>query len=280
MIKKDKPIRGTPLVSSIIAAHDVEHNIENCIDSLMNQSYGPLEIIAVDNCSKDKTYNILQRCKKKYPGLKILQIRGKSIGPGNAWNYGAENARGTILMTLGANFVYGKDYIQTLIQPILKGKTIGTIHKHERILNVDNIWARAFCDKRVNTTKTEKIFGLIRKDAFFKYGPFDSQLRYADDQTIFKKYNFESIVVDAEVWHHNPHNFNRTWAHDVWIGSSFDSSKTVLLIPFFPVWVLLKTIEHLQRDFYWKFIFFLPLFYSLRFLAYLVGGIKRMNKEK
>ena len=47
-----------PLVSIVITTKNEEHNIENCLLSIKEQTYSNIEIILVDNNSNDKTIEI------------------------------------------------------------------------------------------------------------------------------------------------------------------------------------------------------------------------------
>lgn len=281
-ILKGKKISGNPLVSVSVPAHNEEKYLGRCLTTLLNQTYKPIEIIAVDNSSTDNTWEVIKSFKKY--GVKGVKLTGFQIGPGKANNYAAKIAKGKILMLTIADFEFGPNYISDLIKPILKGKTIGTMHHAEKIANVNKIWARAYSKYRICAIGKEgKIFHLITKDAFFKYGPLDLSLGYADDQTFYIKHDITSYVVDAEVYHYNTENFRETWNHDVWIGKSMKNPQLVILTFFvFPIYAIYKTIIHLtKKDFYWKFIFFLPIFYSLRCIAYTYGVIKKLTlKDK
>ena len=51
-------------ISVILNVHNGEHFIKRAIDSVINQTYQPLEIIIWDNCSTDGTKNIINNYKK------------------------------------------------------------------------------------------------------------------------------------------------------------------------------------------------------------------------
>ncbi|MDD5650157.1 MAG: glycosyltransferase family 2 protein [Candidatus Nanoarchaeia archaeon] len=278
-ILKGKKMSGKPLVSVMVPAHNEEKYLGKCLTSLLNQTYKPIEIIAVDNSSTDKTWEVIQSFKKY--GVKGIKLTGFQMGPGKANNAGAKIAKGKIFMLTIADFEFGPNYISNLIKPILNGETVGTMHHAEKIGNLDKIWARAYTKYRVCAVEKGMIFHLIRRDTFFKYGPLDLSLGYADDQTFFRKHNIESLVVDSDVWHYNTENFKETWNHDVWIGKSMKNPWLVIPVVFvFPAYAIYKTIIHLvKKDFYWKFIFFLPVFYSLRIMGYSYGAVKRLLKK-
>ena len=56
-------------ISIIVCAYNTEQYISKCLDSLIHQSYQNLEIIVVNDCSKDATSKILEEYEKKYPLL-------------------------------------------------------------------------------------------------------------------------------------------------------------------------------------------------------------------
>ena len=55
-----------PLVSVVITTKNEEKNIENCLKSILNQTYprDKIEIIVVDNNSSDRTKEIVQTFKQ------------------------------------------------------------------------------------------------------------------------------------------------------------------------------------------------------------------------
>ena len=49
------------LVSVVIPCHNVEEYIEECIESIINQTYKNLQIILIDDGSKDSTFDIIKK---------------------------------------------------------------------------------------------------------------------------------------------------------------------------------------------------------------------------
>ena len=63
-------------ISVIMAAYNCESTVADSIESILNQTYDNIEFIICDDCSSDKTYEILKKYKEKYPD-KIILLRNE-----------------------------------------------------------------------------------------------------------------------------------------------------------------------------------------------------------
>lgn len=68
--------------------------LDFCMESLVNQTAGDYEILAVDDCSPDATYELLCGYEKKYPGMVKALRTPENRKQGGARNLGIEQARG------------------------------------------------------------------------------------------------------------------------------------------------------------------------------------------
>lgn len=66
-------LKNNPLVSVIIPCYNAEKYVESAVRSIMNQTYKNLEIIVTDDCSTDKTFEILQRLAKEDSRIKLYK---------------------------------------------------------------------------------------------------------------------------------------------------------------------------------------------------------------
>ena len=89
------------MVSVIIAAYNCDKYINQCIDSLLNQSFKNFEIIVVDDGSTDRTYSILNEYKTKNKNLYIYRQKNKYAGV--ARNNGLSRAKGEYVLFLDAD---------------------------------------------------------------------------------------------------------------------------------------------------------------------------------
>ncbi|WP_269770962.1 glycosyltransferase [Thermosipho africanus] len=66
-----------PLVTVIIPTYNEEDVIENTIKTVEKSSYKNIEVIVVDDNSKDNTFKIAKSLEKIYPNLIVIQKKGK-----------------------------------------------------------------------------------------------------------------------------------------------------------------------------------------------------------
>ncbi len=73
-------IDGIPKISVLVITYNQEDVISRAIDSLLAQKDYIYEICVSDDCSKDRTWEILQEYSLKYPGLFVLNRNNLNIG--------------------------------------------------------------------------------------------------------------------------------------------------------------------------------------------------------
>lgn len=93
------------LISVIIPIYNLEEYLQNCIESVITQTYHNLEIILVDDGSTDNSIDICRVYEKKDRRIQII-IKQKNEGAGPARNAGIDVAHGSYIM-----FVDGDDFI-------------------------------------------------------------------------------------------------------------------------------------------------------------------------
>lgn len=89
-------------VSVIIPVYQVENYLERAVDSVLDQTLGELEIILVDDGSRDNSPEICDRYREKHPD-KVRVIHKENQGLGFARNTGAAAARGRYLAFLDSD---------------------------------------------------------------------------------------------------------------------------------------------------------------------------------
>lgn len=98
-------MRKNDVISVIVPIYNVEKYLEECIDSIIRQTYDKLEIILVDDGSRDSSGAICDRYAQT--DNRIIVVHQKNGGAASAKNAGLRMATGAYIA-----FVDGDDYLE------------------------------------------------------------------------------------------------------------------------------------------------------------------------
>ena len=90
------------VISVIIPVYNVEQYLDECVNSVINQSYSDLEIILVDDCSPDRSGEMCDEWAEKEARIKVIHKK-KNEGLGYARNSGLEVATGDYILFLDSD---------------------------------------------------------------------------------------------------------------------------------------------------------------------------------
>lgn len=103
------------MISVILPVFNREKFIEDCIISVLNQTYLDLELLVVDDGSEDSTIEIVERLKNKDNRIKLIKASHKGVS--SARNLAIENSKGEYIF-----FIDSDDYIHPDLLKILSAK--------------------------------------------------------------------------------------------------------------------------------------------------------------
>ncbi len=110
-----------PLLSVIVPCYNVEKYVENCVRSILAQSYSNIEIICVDDASPDNSLNILTQLAKEDERIKIL-IHEKNKGLFQARLTGVSAAKGEFIAFVDSDDYVSCDWFRPLICRAVESK--------------------------------------------------------------------------------------------------------------------------------------------------------------
>ena len=110
-----------PFISVIIPVYNGCKYLNRCLDALMTSSYRQFEIIVVDDASTDDSVDI---CRKK--GIAVVQMPHQS-GPAAARNYGAQKARGDVLLFIDSDVLVQQETITLVAADFINNPDIVAI---------------------------------------------------------------------------------------------------------------------------------------------------------
>lgn len=135
-----------PKVSVIVPVYNVEKYIKKCLDSLVNQTLKDIEIIVVNDGSKDNSVKIINQYLSKYKN--IIYVEKKNGGLSDARNYGMKYAKGDYIAFLDSD-----DYVDKTIYKKMYNKAV---EENADFVECDFYW--------VYTNKKKEDVGYIYKN--------------------------------------------------------------------------------------------------------------------
>lgn len=99
-----------PKVSVIVPVYNVESYLEQCLDSICNQTLKEIEIICIDDGSTDHSLEILNRYQQK--DMRVQVYSQSNAGAGAARNHGISVARGQFFSFLDSDDFFEPDMLQ------------------------------------------------------------------------------------------------------------------------------------------------------------------------
>jgi hypothetical protein len=104
------------MVSIIILNYNGKEYLNECLDSVLSQSYRDFEIILYDNCSSDGSVEYLN---KHYINTKINLIAAdKNLGFAGGNNEALKHAKGELIVLLNNDTVVDKDWLSELVKGV------------------------------------------------------------------------------------------------------------------------------------------------------------------
>lgn len=104
-----------PVVSVIIPAYNAETHIEDTIKSVQKQSFAELEIIVVDDCSYDSTYQKVERMAADDKRIQLIKNE-VNIGVAEARNRAIDLCRGKYIAFLDADDIWYEDKLKIQVE--------------------------------------------------------------------------------------------------------------------------------------------------------------------
>lgn len=117
-----------PLISVILPIYNVEKYLPVCMESLFLQTYKNIEILMIDDGSKDNCFRLCEKYAEKDPRVKVYHKQNGGLA--NARNYGAEHAQGEYITYVDPDDYIDPDYVEYLFALIKKYKTKMSVCQH------------------------------------------------------------------------------------------------------------------------------------------------------
>lgn len=179
-------------VSVVVPTFNRAHTLKRCIDSILAQTYKPLEVIVVDDGSTDSTQELLSSYTDK-----ITYIKTDNKGVSAARNFAVEKSKGDWIALLDSDDEW-------LPNRLNEQNNLLKLFPDLKLIHGDEIWVRN--GKRVNQKKIHKKSGgyiyqmclplccispsasIIKKETYCELGGFDESYPVCEDYDLWLKF--------------------------------------------------------------------------------------------
>jgi glycosyltransferase involved in cell wall biosynthesis len=182
-----------PLISCIVPAFNAERYLGEALDSILAQTWRPIEVIVVDDGSTDGTAQVAERY-----GERIRYIRQANGGPAAARNRGLDAATGAFIAFLDADDLWHEDKLTRQMARFEARPELELCLSHLR-----HFWIQEMKQEE-KSWHDDRFFGdvpayvvqgmLARRELFDLVGQFDTTLRLGDDTDWFLRVDERGTV--------------------------------------------------------------------------------------
>lgn len=181
-------------VSVIVPVYNVEEYLCDCLNSLVNQTIdkSQMEVLLIDDGSKDSSLEICQRYEEKYPFIKAFSKQNEGVS--FARNFGIKNAQGKYILYLDSDDqltpesiksivelfdeIYDEvDLVTYFIQPYKDGAFLPAHNRYKKLLTHSGVYDLEEHPYIVQTTMNICVKNLKENNIYF-----NTDMRIQEDQ--------------------------------------------------------------------------------------------------
>ncbi|MEM9634831.1 MAG: glycosyltransferase family A protein [Pseudomonadota bacterium] len=173
-------------VSVIIPCYNSERTIRNALISVVQQSQRPLEIICVDDCSQDRTIDVIQSFAAEFSQQSVrIERMPENDGPGSARNHGWDIAKGDYVAFLDSDDFWHPQKLEFQVAVMREQECFGSSHR--RTTNLPGAYDHAEAKaQEVSISTGELLFRnrIVTSAVMLKNQPgfrFRPGMRYCED---------------------------------------------------------------------------------------------------
>ncbi|MBI2655795.1 glycosyltransferase family 2 protein [Candidatus Woesearchaeota archaeon] len=225
---KARKLSRYPAVSIVVPAYNEGKNIISTLASLVQLDYpkGKLEIIVVNDGSRDNTKNTVKDFIAKNRTFDIKLIDKKNEGKGAALNDGLRIAKGEFFVCLDADSVASKDSLKKIL-PHFTSRNIAVVLPMLKVSKPKNIWQKVqwleylvnmFYKKLMSRLDCVHVspgpFSVYRKEVLDRIGGFDENNLTEDLEITLRiqSRNYRIVqLLDAEIFTSAPKTFRELY---------------------------------------------------------------------
>ena len=193
-------MKAQPLISVIMPCYNSEDYIEEAIESILNQTYNNIEVIIADDCSTDKSFDLIKRYTKKDKRVRCFKNKN-NIGCTKTLNKLVEQAKGKYIARMDADDISFEDRIEKQFKLLTK-------HNYD-VLGTNIIFIDSLGNKKNKRRYRNNISSIIKSENPLAHPTVLMKKKLLE---IYGCYNERFVTTqDYDLW-------LRLWSHGCKIG--------------------------------------------------------------
>ncbi len=202
-----------PLVTVLLPVYNCEKYINECIDSILMQTYSNFELLIIDDCSSDTTVEKI----KAYKDTRIkLQIKEKNSGYTDSLNWGVENANGEYIARMDGDDICMPSRFEEQVKILNENDDISICGSWAQIIGRDEYMKTP----ETNNQIFKKLLfqnaiihpSVMAKKKIFKFYKYDRNFEPAEDfhlwTSLISEYNFYNIQKPLLYYRYHDNNIS------------------------------------------------------------------------
>ncbi len=206
-------MQNKPLVSIYIVNHNYGKYIQKAINSVFDQTYKNIQLLIIDNGSKDTSRKILKKINPQQASV-IFQ---KNKGLIAANNLAIKLAKGKYIMRLDADDWLDKNAVNLMVKEFFKNVKLGLVFSNfyevNETGNILNQYKRHDFQKiKLLDRPAHGACTMFRTELFKKVGFYDEEFDCQDGFDIWLKFikKYKVISIKKPLWFYRIHDRNLT----------------------------------------------------------------------
>lgn len=204
-----------PKFSIIVPIYNSEKYLKNCIDSILNQTYGDFELLMIDDGSTDMSSKICDEYEKKDDRIRV--VHKKNGGVSTARNNGLNVAEGEYLIFVDSDDSIEKYMLERINEKIIENDADFIIcgkFKEEQEINLEKIINNTDIENLKDMIINEKInstWGKAYKRKIMQMIRFDTSITIGEDLLFnieYMKKTKRIYMLNKKLYNYNTENEN------------------------------------------------------------------------
>jgi glycosyltransferase involved in cell wall biosynthesis len=189
--RKKKDLPGQPLVSIVTIVLNGEEDLRKTMESVLHQSYAPIEYIVIDGGSTDKTISLIRHYEEEID----YWVSEPDNGISDAFNKGVLAAAGKFIGLINAGDWYEPDTIQRVVEAFLAKPETGVVCGALQFW--DGLNREYICQSvprllaRDMTITHPTCF--VRADLYRRFGLYEEKYKFAMDYKLLLRLKVQGV---------------------------------------------------------------------------------------